>query len=112
MRTFWSLAFFIFTRNHKIQFCFVAYKYVILFCFAKKKALRRDTPSILEIIWVKNVRAIVVPIQPISTQIGLDWLCNLAGNSQMAPTIFFKFSGYVFLIISLRTHKPQLPSHF
>ena len=25
--------------------------------------------------------------------------------------IFFKFSGYVFLIIPLRTHKPQLPSH-
>jgi len=43
---------------------------------------------------------------------GLDWLCYLAGNSQTAPTIFFKFSGYVFLIISLRTHKPQLPSHF
>ena len=34
---------------------------------------------------------------------GLDWLCYLAGNSQMAPMIFFKFSGYIFLIISLRT---------
>ena len=33
-------------------------------------------------------------------------------KSQMAPTIFFRFSGYVFLRISLRTHKPQLPSHF
>ena len=56
---------------------------------------------------------IAQPIQPISTQIGLDWLYYyLAGNSQMAPTIFFKFSGYIFLIISLRTHKPQLPSHF
>ena len=27
-------------------------------------------------------------------------------------TIFFKFSGYDFLRISLGTHKPQLPSHF
>jgi hypothetical protein len=27
---------------------------------------------------------------------GLDWLCRLAGNSQRAPTIFFKFSGYFF----------------
>ena len=33
---------------------------------------------------------------PISTQIGLDWLCYLAGNSQTAPTIFFIFSGYFF----------------
>ena len=31
-----------------------------------------------------------------STQIGLDWLCYLAGNSQMGPTISFKFSGYIF----------------
>ena len=30
----------------------------------------------------------------------------------MAPTIFFKLSVHVFLIISLRTHKPQSPSHF
>ena len=30
------------------------------------------------------------------TQIGLDCLCYLAGNSQTAPTTFFKFSGYVF----------------
>ena len=52
------------------------------------------------------------PIQPISTQIGPDWLCYLAGNSQTAPTIFSKFSAYIFLIISLRTHNPQLPSHF
>jgi hypothetical protein len=37
----------------------------------------------------------------------LDWLCYVAGNSQTAPTSFFKFSGYVPLIISLRTHKPQ-----
>ena len=67
----------------------------------------------------QNVRAIVVcgfliaqPIQPISTHIVLDWLCYLAGNSLTAPTIFFKFSGYIFLIVLLRTHKPQLPSHF
>ena len=57
-------------------------------------------------LWVLN------EIQPISTQIGLNGLCYLAGNSQTAPMIFFKFSGYVFLRISLRTHKPQLPSHF
>ena len=30
------------------------------------------------------------PIQPISTQIRLNWLCYLAGNSQTAPTIFFQ----------------------
>ena len=72
-----------------------------------------DTPPIAEIIWVKNVRAIVVCgfLRNLSGN-GLDWLCYLAGNSQTAPTIFFKFSGYIFLIISLRTHKPQLPSHF
>ena len=51
-------------------------------------------------------------IQPNLSGNGLNWLCYLAGNSQTAPTIFFKFSGYVFLIILLRTHKPQLPSHF
>ena len=28
-------------------------------------------------------------IQPLSIQIGLDWLCYLAGNSQTASTIFF-----------------------
>ena len=74
------------------------------------------TPTIAEIIWVKNVGAIVVcgffmkwflknilkiwekswePIKPISTQIGLDWLCYLAGNFQRAPTIFLKLSGYL-----------------
>ena len=37
-------------------------------------------------------REIAQPIQPISTQIGLDWLCCLAEKSQMAPTIFFIFS--------------------
>ena len=36
-------------------------------------------------------------IQSISTQIGLDWLCYLAGNSQTAPTIFLKFLGYFLL---------------
>ena len=63
------------------------------------------THPISEIIWVKNVRAIVVcgflmkslknHILKISTQIGLNWLCYLAGNSQTAPTILFKFSGCV-----------------
>ena len=52
------------------------------------------------------------PIQPNLSGNGLDWLCYLFGNSQTAPTIFFKFSGYIFLIISLRTHKLQLLSHF
>ena len=46
------------------------------------------------------------------TQVWLDWLCYLSGNSQTAPTIFFKLSAYVFKIISLRIHKPQSPSHF
>merc|ERR1712051_1141128 len=34
-----------------------------------------------------------------------------AGLTHTAPTIFFKLSGYILFIISLRTHKPQLPSH-
>ena len=73
---------------------------------------KKITPPIAEIIWVKNVRAIVVcgflikwlkeyilkiwkySWVPISTQSRLDWLCYLAGNSLMATTIFFKFSGY------------------
>ena len=29
------------------------------------------------------------PIQSISTQIGLDWLCYLAGNSQTAHMLVF-----------------------
>ena len=40
---------------------------------------------------------IAQPIQTIFTQIGLDWLpYYLAGDSHMAPTIFFTFSGYLF----------------
>ena len=39
---------------------------------------------------------IVQPIQPIFTQIGLDWLCYLAGNSQTAPTIFFQIFSICF----------------
>ena len=72
------------------------------------------TPPITEILCVKNGRAIVVCgfLKPISIQVWLDWLCYLAGNSQTAPKIFFKLSAYFFKIISLRTHKPQSPSHF
>ena len=73
------------------------------------------TPPIAEILCVKNVGAFVFcgfffkhlkkyyvkkkimgvtcymaqPIQPISTQIGLHWLCYLAGNSQTTPQFFF-----------------------
>ena len=47
------------------------------------------------------------PIQPISSQIGLTWLCYLAGNSQTAPTIFFIFLAYALFIISWRTHEPR-----
>ena len=36
------------------------------------------------------------PIQPNLSGNGLDWLYYLAGNSQTAPTIFFKFSGCIF----------------
>ena len=43
------------------------------------------------------------PIQPISTQIGLNWLCSLAGNSQTSPTIFFIFSAYVLSTIKWRS---------
>ena len=39
-------------------------------------------------------------------------LAVLTGNSQTAPTIFFKFSGYIFLIISLRTHKTTIALTF
>ena len=76
-----------------------------------------STPSIPEIIWVKNVRAIVVcgflmkslkkkknpeNLKKIMgdvwelPQIGLDWLCYLAGDSQTAPTIFFNFQDVFF----------------
>ena len=64
------------------------------------------TPSIPEIIWLKNVRAIVVcgflmkylikNIYPENLKkIGLDWLCYLAGNSQTAPTIFSNFQDFL-----------------
>ena len=65
-----------------------------------------STHPIAEILCVKNGRAIVVCGFLISTQIWLDWLCYLAGNSQMAPTIFFKLSVHFLKIISLGTHNP------
>ena len=34
-------------------------------------------------------------IQPISTQIGLDWLSYLAGNFQTVPMILLKLSRYI-----------------
>ena len=37
---------------------------------------------------------------------GLDWLCYLAGNFQMAPTIFFIFSGY-FLSMNPQTRNAR-----
>ena len=45
------------------------------------------------------------PIQPISTQIGLDWLCYLAGNSQTAPMIFFHIFSIIFFNYLIK--KPQ-----
>ena len=39
---------------------------------------------------------------------GLDWLCYLAGNSQMAPTIFFIFQDIFKKFVSIRTHNPQI----
>ena len=40
---------------------------------------------------------------------GLDWLCYLAGNSQMAPTIFFIFSAYLFFLIKKEiSHKKHI----
>ena len=38
-----------------------------------------------------------VAIQPNLGENGLEWLCYLAGTFQTAPTIFFIFSGYIFL---------------
>ena len=71
--------------------------------FSKTGGVSENTPPIAEILCVKNV-----PLK-----LGwLDWLCYLAGNSQKAPMISFMFSAYLFYIISLRTHKPQMPSHF
>ena len=35
--------------------------------------------------------------EPIFTQIGLDWLCYLAGNFWMAPRIFFCFNVLIFI---------------
>ena len=75
--------------------------------YAKYIYNRCITPPIAEIIWVQNVRAIVVcgflmkylkktypeNLKKIVGAVGLDWLCYLAGNSQTAPRIFFKFSG-------------------
>ena len=40
-----------------------------------------------------------LPIQPNLGENGLDWLWFLAGNSQMAPTIFFIFSANFLYII-------------
>ena len=107
-------------------------KFLFTYC-GKVLTLRRwlswlDTPSIPEIIWVKNVRAIVVcgflmkslknhilkiwkklwvpfgsyllnsTVNPANLSgNGLDWICYSADNSKT---------------ISLRTHKPKLPSHF
>ena len=36
-------------------------------------------------------------IQPNLGENGLDWLCYLAGNFQMAPTIFFSYFQNIFL---------------
>ena len=74
--------------------------------------IKVEYPENLKKIMCAAWELIAQPIQPISIQIGLDWQWYLAGNSQTAPTIFSKFSRYNFLIISLRTHNPQLPSHF
>ena len=62
--------------------------------------------------WIKQVLMLSFLIGIICILLHRPKKLTLAGNSQTAPTIFFKFSGYVFLRISLRTHKPQLPSHF
>ena len=43
---------------------------------------------------------IAQPIQPIFTQIGLDWLCYLAGKSLTAPRIFFRFHILIFKYFS------------
>ena len=55
--------------------------------YSKKSCLffsaRLYTPSIPEIIWVQNVRAIVVCGFLMKSNLsgnGLDWLCYLAGN--------------------------------
>ena len=56
--------------------------------------------------------AMAQPIQPNLGENGLDWLCYLAGNFQVAPTIFFHIFRIFFCIISLRTHKPEMPAHF
>ena len=61
-----------------------------------KKIYPENLKKIVGAVWELPAMYIPQPIQPISTQIGLDWLYYLAGNSQRAPTIFFKFSGYIF----------------
>ena len=55
---------------------------------------------------------IAQPIQPNLGENGLDCLCYLAGNFQTAPTIFFRSSAYIFFMISLRSHKPEMPANF
>ena len=42
--------------------------------------------------------------KPISTQIGLDWLCYLTGNYQMAPTMFSFFQD---VFLDYFTKNPQ-----
>ena len=72
--------------------------YVLIQKSGQKTAKSHLCAPVEEIIWVKNVVVI-------STQIRLDWLRYLAGNSQTGFKIFFIFSGYIFL--NLRIHKPH-----
>ena len=64
-----------------------------------KKKYPENLKTIVGAVWVLHAKW-HSQSTPIFTKIGLDWLCYLAGNSQTAPTIFFKFSGYFSLIIS------------
>ena len=43
---------------------------------------------------------------------GLDWLCYLAGNSQMAPMIFFIFSGYFFFLYFIKNPQTTMTPTF
>ena len=62
--------------------------------------------------YAESLKKIVGAVWELPGENGLDWLCYLAGISQTAPTIFFKLSVQIFIIILLKTHKPQLPSDF
>ena len=77
----------------------------------RNEMIKKTCPKVLKKSW--ETFGSYLSIQPNLNGNGLDWLCYLAGDSQMASMKSFIFSGYIFFSnISLQTHIPQLPSYF